>query len=137
MKNKNIHIPRKQKLPKPPSYKLHMKNPASPERIELKELFQTGKVDVQKLAFCVNVCYNLADLMETLVLEAEAELKKAGPDLGLEMRHPIERMKIHTREMVRFVDTRTSEQFAESYGETSDRLKELIIDFYQKTITQK
>lgn len=136
MKNKNIHIPRKQKLPKPPSHKLDMKKPAPPERIELKELFKTGKVDVQKLAFCVNVCYNLADLMETLVLDAESELKKAGPDLELEMRHPIGRMKIHTREMVRFVDTKTSEQFAESYGETSDRLKALILDFYKKTITK-
>lgn len=43
-------------------------------------------------------------------------------------------MKIHTREMVRFVDTRTSERFAESYGETSDKLKELIIDFYKKLL---
>ena len=59
---------------------------------------------------------------------------KVGSDLELEMRHPIDRMKIHTREMVRFVDTRTSERFAESYGETSDKLKELIIDFYKKLL---
>ena len=106
----------------------------TPNRFELKDLFKTGKVDVSKLAFCVNVCYNLADLMETLVLEAESELKKVVSDLELEMRHPIDRMKIHTREMVRFVDTRTSERFAESYGETSDKLKELIIDFYKKLL---
>ena len=121
---KYIHIPSKQKMPKI-SYR------HSPI---MQDLFKTGKVDVSKLAFCVNVCYNLADLMETLVLEAESELKKVGSDLELEMRHPIDRMKIHTREMVRFVDTRTSERFAESYGETSDKLKELIIDFYKKLL---
>ncbi len=130
---KYIHIPSKQKMPKI-SYRHSPIMQDPPNRFELKDLFKTGKVDVSKLAFCVNVCYNLADLMETLVLEAESELKKVGSDLELEMRHPIDRMKIHTREMVRFVDTRTSERFAESYGETSDKLKELIIDFYKKLL---
>lgn len=125
---KRIYVPRKVGSPQ-----AYGKQRSSVEKIELKEIFQTRKIDVSKLAFCVNICYNLADLMETLVLDAEAELKKAGPDLGLEMRHPIERMKIHTREMVRFVDSKTSEKFAESYGKTSDRLKELIINFYKKT----
>ena len=133
---KYIHIPFKPKMPKI-SYKHNTgKQQLPPERLELQDLFKTGKVNVQKLAFCVNVCYNLADLMETLIFEAEAELKKAGPNLGFEIRHSIERMKIQTREMVRFVDLKTSEKFAESYGETSDRLKELIIDFYKNTIVQ-
>ena len=53
--------------------------------------------------------------MEAFILDAEKEVKKADPDLSIELRQPIDWIKYHTRTMVRIIDTKCDEEFAERF----------------------
>lgn len=102
------------------------------EKIPMSKVFEEAKFDRSRMAFLVNVIFSLADIVNGLAIDVESELKKVDPELRLELRHPIERIKVHSAEMVRFVDEKTSESFAEGFGEASDEVRELILEFYSK-----
>lgn len=87
------------------------------------ELGTVQGYDRDKVAKMVNLCFLLADIQEGYIMDIESEIRKADPSLTLPLRHPIERIKEHTRAMVNFVDNKTDPQFAEGFGENSDKIK--------------
>lgn len=102
------------------------------EKIPMSKVFEEAKFDRSRMAFLVNVIFSLADIINGLAVDAESELKNVDPELRLELRHPIERIKIHSSEMVRFVDEKTSESFSEGFGEAADEVREMILGYYSK-----
>lgn len=102
------------------------------EKIPMSQVFDEAKFDRSRMAFLINVIFSLSDIIHGLAIDAESELKNVDPELRLELRHPIERIKVHASEMVRFVDEKTSESFSEGFGEASDEVRELILGYYSK-----
>lgn len=135
MKNK-IFIPAAKRFPKI-QVKMPHRKVVSEERMPMSEVFENANFDRSRMAFLVNVIFSLSDIIHGLVIDVESELKKVDPGLRLELRHPIERIKIHASEMVCFVDEKTSESFAEGFGEASDQMKEIILDFYSKLMKKE
>lgn len=122
-------FPSRQKFPKA---EISYKKNTPEEKVPMGELMDSTKLNVNKMAFLVNVIYSLADIINGLAIDAESELKNVDPSLGLDLMHPIQRIKIHSSEMVRFVDQKTSKNFAEGFGEASDDMKEIVLEFYSK-----
>lgn len=126
---KKILIPGKKNFPK---IGTPIKRITEVEKIPMSQVFDEAKFDRSRMAFLVNVIFSLSDIINGLTVDAESELKNVDPELRLELRHPIERIKIHSAEMVRFVDEKTSESFSEGFGEAADEVRELILEFYSK-----
>lgn len=126
---KKILIPGKKNFPK---IGTPIKRITEVEKIPMSQVFDEAKFDRSRMAFLVNVIFSLSDIINGLTVDAESELKKVDPDLRLELRHPIERIKIHASEMVRFVDEKTSESFSEGFGEAADEVREMILGYYSK-----
>lgn len=128
---KKILIPGKKSFPR-----LQVNSPirrvTEVEKIPMSQIFEEAKFDRTRMAFLVNVIFSLADIINGLAVDAESELKNVDPELRLELRHPIERIKVHSSELVRFVDEKTSESFSEGFGEASDEVKEMILEYYSK-----
>ena len=80
------------------------------ERKPLIEVCQEKNIDISKMAKMINTIHLLADVMESLVIDVESELKKADPEFGIELKHPIQRIKIHSRVMVEFVNNTLKKQ---------------------------
>lgn len=127
---KKILIPGRKKLPKIGTAPI--KRVTEVEKIPLIKVIGEAQFDRTRMAFLVNVIFSLADIVNGLAVDAESELKKVDPELRLELRHSIERIKIHSAEMVRFVNEKTSESFAEGFGEAADEVIELILRYYGK-----
>ncbi|WP_106832200.1 ATP-binding protein [Parabacteroides pacaensis] len=128
MKKKKL-IPERKSFPK---IGTPIKKVTEVEKIPMSQIFEEAKFDRSRMAFLVNVIFSLSDIIHGLAIDAESELKNVDPGLRLELRHPIERIKIHASEMVRFVDEKTSESFSEGFGEASDEMRELILGYYSK-----
>ena len=126
---KKILIPGRKSFPK---IGTPIKRVTEVEKIPMRRVFEESKFDRTQMAFLINVIFSLSDIIHGLAIDAESELKNVDPELRLELRHPIERIKIHASEMVRFVDEKTSESFSEGFGEASDEVKELILGYYSK-----
>lgn len=116
-KSKNrIHIPNQHRYNRPKNT-----HPKLPEKTMVLNAIEG--YDRDKVAKMVNLCFLLADIQEGYILDIETEIRKADPSLTLPLRHPIERIKEHTRAMVSFVDNKTDPQFSEGFGENSDKIK--------------
>ena len=126
---KQILIPGRKSFPK---IGTPIKRITEVEKIPMSQIFDEAKFDRTQMAFLINVIFSLSDIIHGLAIDAESELKNVDPELRLELRHPIERIKIHASEMVRFVDEKTSESFSEGFGEASDEVRELILGYYSK-----
>lgn len=126
---KKILIPGKKNFPK---IGTPIKKVTEVEKIPMSQIFEEAKFDRTRMAFFVNVIFSLADIVNGLAVDAESELKNVDPELRLELRHPIERIKIHSSELVRFVDEKTSESFSEGFGEAADEVREMILGYYGK-----
>lgn len=128
---KKILIPGKKNFPMIQT-KSPVRRVTEVEKIPMSQVFEETQFDRTRMAFLVNVIFSLADIVNGLAIDAESELKKVDPELRLELRHPIERIKIHSAEMVRFVDEKTSESFSEGFGEAADEVREMILGYYSK-----
>ena len=126
---KKILIPERKSFPK---IGTPIKRVTEVEKIPMSRVFDEAKFDRSRMAFLVNVIFSLSDIIHGFVIDAESELKNVDPGLRLELRHPIERIKVHASEMVRFVDEKTSEGFSEGFGETSDEMRNIVLEFYGK-----
>lgn len=126
---KKILIPGRKSFPK---IGTPIKKVTEVEKIPMSQIFEEAKFDRTRMAFFVNVIFSLADIVNGLAVDAESELKNVDPELRLELRHPIERIKIHSSELVRFVDEKTSESFSEGFGEAADEVREMILGYYGK-----
>lgn len=126
---KKILIPGKKNFPK---IGTPIRRVTAVEKIPMSRVFDEANFDRSRMAFLINVIFSLSDIIHGLAIDAESELKNVDPELRLELRHPIERIKVHASEMVRFVDEKTSESFSEGFGEASDEMKELILEYYSK-----
>lgn len=126
---KKILIPGKKNFPK---IGTPIRRVTAVEKIPMSRVFEEAKFDRTQMAFLINVIFSLSDIIHGLAIDAESELKNVDPELRLELRHPIERIKVHASEMVRFVDEKTSESFSEGFGEASDDMREIVLEFYSK-----
>lgn len=124
---KRILIPGRKNFPK---IGTPIKRITAVEKIPMSRVFEEAKFDRSRMAFLINVIFSLSDIIHGLAIDAESELKNVDPELRLELRHPIERIKVHASEMVRFVDEKTSESFSEGFGESSDKMREIVLEFY-------
>lgn len=131
---KKILIPGKKNFPKigPP-----IKRITAVEKIPMSQIFDEAEFDRSRMAFLINVIFSLSDIIHGLAIDAESELKNVDPELRLELRHPIERIKVHASEMVRFVDEKTSESFSEGFGEASDEMREIVLEFYNNLMKKE
>lgn len=101
------------------------------ERVPLGELAKENGLDMVEMAKKINISFLLADIIEGLILEVEEEIKKVDNTFTLNLKHPVSRIKIHSREMVRFVsETYSNGDGAIQFGDKSDELKELIYKFF-------
>lgn len=132
---KKILIPRRKNFPKIGTSPI--KRITEVEKIPLSKVIEEVQFDRTRMAFLVNVIFSLADIVNGLAIDVESELKKVDPELRLELRHPIERIRIHSSELVRFVDEKASEGFSEGFGEASDEMREIILDFYSKLMKKE
>lgn len=128
--NKRIIIPKSKQFPKliNPSYKAQI--------VEKKENFDESvlkneTIDKKRLALLVNICHVVADVNEQLSVEISEILSKADPNLQLQFQRSIRQIRNHSSDMVRFVDTHTSENFAVGFGETADAMKAVIMNFFR------
>lgn len=102
------------------------------ERKPLGEVCKENNVDMTKVSKMVNLSFLLADVIAGLVFDVESELKKADPMLGLELRHPIERIKIHSQAMVKFVDnTLNNEEASFDFGEKSEEIRTMLENHFK------
>lgn len=103
------------------------------ESVPLGELAKENGLDMIEMAKRINISFLLADIIEGLILEVEEEIKKVDNTLTLNLRHPVSRIKIHSREMVRFVsETYRNGDGAIDFGDKSDELKDLIFNYFEK-----
>lgn len=131
---KRILIPGRKNFPK---IGTPIKRITAVEKIPMSRVFEEAKFDRSRMAFLINVIFSLSDIIHGLAIDAESELKNVDPELRLELRHPIERIKIHASEMVRFVDEKTSESFAEGFGEASDEMIGIVLEFYHNLMKKE
>lgn len=130
MRKQNF-IPQKQRMALPMRQKAQ-KIKYVQERKPLIEVCKENNIDIAKMSKMINTIYLLADVMESLVIDAESELKKADPEFGIELKHPIQRIKIHSRVMVEFVNnTLKNKEAVYNFGEKADELRELIMEFFK------
>lgn len=115
-----------------PRVKIPKKTTPPVEKVPMGDLMSNAKLNINKMAFLVNVIYSLADIINGLAVDADSELKNVDPSLGLELMHPVQRIKIHSSEMVRFVDEYVGGKFSEGFGEASDDMREIVLEFYSK-----
>lgn len=128
---KKIQIPGKKNFPKMQTKPI-VQRVTEVEKIPMSQIFEEANFNRTRMAFLVNVIFSLADIVNGLAVDAESELKKVDPELRLELRHPVERIKIHSSELVRFVDEKASEGFSEGFGEAADEVREMILEYYRK-----
>lgn len=131
---KKILIPGKKNFPK---IGTPIRRITAVEKIPMSRVFEESKFDRSQMAFLINVIFSLSDIIHGLAIDAESELKNVDPELRLELRHPIERIKIHASEMVRFVDEKTSESFSEGFGDASDEVKGIVLEFYNNLMKKE
>lgn len=110
---------------------------SSTEKIPMGNLMGNSQLNINKMAFLVNVIYSLADIINGLAVDAESELKNVDPSLGLDLMHPVQRIKIHSSEMVRFVDEYVGGKFSEGFGEASDEMREIVLEFYNNLMKKE
>lgn len=96
------------------------------EKIALGDLIKTHPFDYHKVGKLINQVYLLVDIAEAYIVEVDHELTKSGIHLSIDIRNSIERLKAHSRNVVGFIDKNTSLEYAESFGMTSDLLREKI-----------
>lgn len=94
-------------------------------------VLKNNSIDAKRLALLVNICHLVADVNEQFSMEISEMLKNVDPTLHLQFQRSITQIRNHASDMVRFVDTHTSEKFSEGFGETADALKGVIIDFFK------
>jgi len=101
------------------------------EKVTLKELLKTNPFDYHKVGRLINQVYLLVDIAEGYIVEVDHELSKAGVNLSIDIRNSIERLKAHSRNVVGFVDKNTSYDYAESFGNASDLIREKLEEHFE------
>lgn len=99
------------------------------EKVKLKDL---QLKDMEYMALRINLTFLLADIQESLIMEAEHKLQETNAEYSLDMKNSIQRIKVHTRNLVSFVDNTASEQFALGFGEKSDEIKGQLLEMFSK-----
>lgn len=88
-----------------------------------KEVINTEGFDKQRFAECVNVMFVLSDLAEGYAMEADALLSPLKGAISPDVVHSINRIKMHSRNLVNFVDAHMDADFSSSFGEVSDTFR--------------
>lgn len=126
MKKRN-YIPRRQTMPVIRKPRVGHKVAYTEEKKPLGEVCAEHGIDIRRIAKLVNLTFLLSDVIEGLVFDVENELKKSDTTLGLELRHPVSRIKTHTKEMIRFVDTTLqNEETSYDFATKSDAIREMV-----------
>ncbi|NDV68577.1 hypothetical protein [Dysgonomonas sp. 25] len=94
-------------------------------------ILENSGIDAKRLAMLINICHAVADVNERLSMEISEILKVADPTLELQFQRSIRQIRNHAADMVRFVDTHTSPEFSEGFGEVADALMEVIMNFFR------
>ena len=130
MKNRNnIRIPNQRRYQSRKKGRTLPKSLSRREGLAKTESVELGTIqgyDTDYVSRRINAIFHLADLQESLIRDVESEIQKADKSIQLPLRHSIERIKVHTRDMVAFVDKVTSPEFAENFGEQADRMMEWL-----------
>lgn len=127
---KQNYIPQKQKMIVPRHKQ--KKQIQVVERKTLAQLFEENNINTDEVAFKIKCSYMLADVVEAFITDVESEMKKIDVGYNLEIMHPIQRLKIHSRVLVELVDkSLTNKESVAKFGERADELKELIMEFFK------
>lgn len=124
MRKQRIYIPNQQRYVQPKKKKYEVIE----QKVELSNISGYDRTRVAKL---VNLAFLLGDVMEGVAIDIESEIKKADKSLTLPLRHSIEWIRKHTRDMVSFVDNKTDSEFSEGFGETSDKIKKELFKAFE------
>ena len=101
------------------------------EHVQISTIAEENNLDMSVIAKKINIAFLLADIMESLVLDIEDELKSTDNTVELQIKHPISRIKIHTRELVGFVsETYKNGDGAIDFGNKSDEYKKSILHLF-------
>ena len=99
------------------------------EKVRLKDI---QLKDMEYMALRINLTFLLADIQESLIMEAEHKLQETNAEYSLDMKNSIQRIKVHTRNLVSFFDNTASEKFALGFGEKSDEIKGQLLEMFSK-----
>jgi len=130
MRNKNIRIPNQRRYQKHVKAKTGRRHSVHTSKTENVELGTIQGYDMEYVSRRINLIFHLADVQESLIHDVESEIQKADKSLRLPLGHSIERIKVHTRDMVAFVDKVTSPEFAESFGYHADKITEFLYEIF-------
>lgn len=123
------YIPRKQSMPK-------IRKPKQQSKKTIREHIPVGEIkgiDKHELAKRINLIFTLADVMESVAMDVESTLKKTDDTIVLPLVHPTQRIKIHSNEMVSFVDETLKLEQAIGFGDLSDIIKEGLFESFDIT----
>lgn len=107
-----------------PTGRNHLEKVTIEKSLDLKDYGEF--FDYEQVKNNLNLAYHLIDIAHGIAIDVECNLKKAHPELQLQMRRPLRIVKDKLTDMVRYVDKTLVEEKADEFCINSDNLKEQI-----------